>query len=316
MKNIRLVLIFLLSVSINLAYSQCEVDPGCEDPEGDGEVCPEILPDAIEATPYSESATILCAQELEGALVHHMELVEVLNIPPGMDYTCQDDVCTFYPAEPRCILLFGTPDVGAYGTYELTIIVEVFVDVFGMPVSIGEQEEIMEVVILPKVSSDFDIASPICQNETYMITYTGNATAAAEYTWDFDDALVLSGSGQGPYEVKWEELGEQTISLLVFEDDFWSPFNEHNFEVLNCTGVDDYFESTFRIYPNPSNNFINYEVLSEFVASEVQIYDMCGRLCLSKTLDESGKGRIDVSGLTYGCYIVKCGDIKERLVKL
>ncbi len=307
-----LVLLFVL-FSVN-SYAQCDLDPDCQDPEGDGEVCPENMPDAVEATPYNESVTIVTASEVDGAPIHHLELVDVLNIPPGMGYTCQDDICTFYPEEPRCVLLYGTPEVGSYGDYELGIIVEVFISVFGSPVSIGEMQEDVIVEILPKVSSNFEISNLICSGEVYTITYTGNATPDADYTWDFDDGVVLSGSGQGPYMVRWDDLGDQTVSLLVYEDDFWSPLNEHKFTVLNCTGVDDLSEQSFEVYPNPTEGFVQYTINYHRGSNPLMIYDLYGRLVYEEDVQNVNQGVIDLSSFAKGCYLVQYENYRQKLI--
>ncbi len=60
-------------------------------------------------------------------------------------------------------------------------------------------------------------ANNACQNLNVTVTYMGNASNTANYTWNFDGATVVSGSGQGPYVVKWTTTGTKTISLSVSE---------------------------------------------------------------------------------------------------
>jgi PKD repeat protein len=67
-------------------------------------------------------------------------------------------------------------------------------------------------------SSDFTIDSLLCTNDTILLTYGGTASSSAFYNWDFDGATILSGSGQGPYEVKWITAGAKSISLQVNEN--------------------------------------------------------------------------------------------------
>ena len=47
------------------------------------------------------------------------------------------------------------------------------------------------------------------------ITYTGTESAASTYTWNFNGGTVISGSGQGPYQVNWSTAGTKTITLTV-----------------------------------------------------------------------------------------------------
>lgn len=74
------------------------------------------------------------------------------------------------------------------------------------------------VTVLDIPTSTFNLPSQICDSDTVLITYTGNAppSPTAEYNWDFGtDALVISGTGEGPYQVIWSTAGTKTISLWV-----------------------------------------------------------------------------------------------------
>lgn len=72
------------------------------------------------------------------------------------------------------------------------------------------------VVIHPIPTSTFTATTPICANQSSTVTYTGNATANASYTWNFDSGLA-PGAGQGPYQVSWQLPGTYNISLSVEE---------------------------------------------------------------------------------------------------
>lgn len=53
----------------------------------------------------------------------------------------------------------------------------------------------------------------ICNNEEYLVkievdNYTG-------ISWDFDGATILSGSGTGPYFLKWDSPGDKMIHVMV-----------------------------------------------------------------------------------------------------
>lgn len=65
------------------------------------------------------------------------------------------------------------------------------------------------------LSSNFSLAEQGCVNHNMSVNYLGNAPASATYIWDFDSAVIISGSGQGPYVVKWETVGMKTVTLTV-----------------------------------------------------------------------------------------------------
>ncbi len=67
-------------------------------------------------------------------------------------------------------------------------------------------------------TSLFTAPASVCANSSINVNYTGNATGAASYTWDFDGATVLSGSGQGPYSLSWPAGGNNNITLNVTEN--------------------------------------------------------------------------------------------------
>ena len=71
------------------------------------------------------------------------------------------------------------------------------------------------VFVAPLPTSSFTTTSPVCALANSTITYTGNAPANASYTWNFAGGTVVSGSGQGPYQVNWSTAGTPQITLTV-----------------------------------------------------------------------------------------------------
>ncbi len=72
-----------------------------------------------------------------------------------------------------------------------------------------------DVEIRPQPTSGFTVVSPICNDETSTITYTGNADPTATYNWNFDGGNAASGSGVGPYEISYGTGSAPTVSLTV-----------------------------------------------------------------------------------------------------
>lgn len=75
---------------------------------------------------------------------------------------------------------------------------------------------LIEVFLRPDAT--FIADSPICVADAAAVTYTGNATTAATYNWDFDGGNALPGAGQGPHSVVFPQPGIYTLGLTVEEN--------------------------------------------------------------------------------------------------
>lgn len=93
--------------------------------------------------------------------------------------------------------------------------------------------------VYPTPTSSFSLNASACTDESVTVIYTGTGGAAADYTWDFGLATVLSGSGQGPYQLSWGTAGSYSISLVVSEN--------------NCSSLPTV--QTITIYSYPTADF-------------------------------------------------------------
>lgn len=57
----------------------------------------------------------------------------------------------------------------------------------------------------------------VCTGETVTVNFTGGAGPAAQFNWDFSGATVLSGSGQGPYLLRWDSAGAPVLELQIVQ---------------------------------------------------------------------------------------------------
>lgn len=69
-----------------------------------------------------------------------------------------------------------------------------------------------------KPLANFAIAAGHCSGDTVHLTYTGQASASASYTWSYPGASLVSGAGQGPISLIYSTPGSHTISLNVQEN--------------------------------------------------------------------------------------------------
>jgi hypothetical protein len=87
-----------------------------------------------------------------------------------------------------------------------------------------------------------------------------------------------------------------------------------NYQLSVLTGINDIKNSNIKIYPNPTNNIIYIEGLDNNKSNTIQIFDVQGKLVLTKTINE--KGTIDLSELNKGVYVIKVGEVAQRIVKM
>jgi hypothetical protein len=73
---------------------------------------------------------------------------------------------------------------------------------------------VVTVAALPS-STFIPPSTTICNAQTVQFTYTGNAPATANYTWNFGGGSIISGTGQGPYSVSYSSPSVYNVSLTV-----------------------------------------------------------------------------------------------------
>lgn len=83
-------------------------------------------------------------------------------------------------------------------------------------------------------TSTFTLPANTCINTTYQVVYTGSATAASTYTWNFGSATVLSGTGMGPYLLTNSSAGNAPVSLTVTQNGCVSPVSTN---AINIVGL-------------------------------------------------------------------------------
>jgi gliding motility-associated-like protein len=92
-------------------------------------------------------------------------------------------------------------------------------------------QESVTVTVLPAPTATFTTGAAVCIGSPATITYTGSAAVGATYVWNFGTGVVVSGSGQGPYQVSWANAGAQNVTLQVTEAGCASQVNAQNVTV-------------------------------------------------------------------------------------
>ena len=109
--------------------------------------------------------------------------------------------------------------------------------------------------------------------------------------------------------IPYTGLGNQTLNMELVENT-----TARNYQLNVVTGLNDIKNANIKIYPNPTNNIINIEGLTKNENNAIQIFDVQGKLVITKTITE--KGRVDLSELNKGVYVIKIGEVAQRIVKM
>ncbi len=161
-----------------------------------------------------------------------------------------------------------------------------------------------KIVVKPTPIAKFKAALPACQNENLFIEYTGSNSSSPTFTWGFDSPMFLSGSGEGPYFVRWAEAGSKNITLTVSETGCSSSFSQKvqinpitNVSLKISADLDTICsDQTVTFDASPSN----YENYSFYVNSTVVQNSSESKYIGTgfKNLDKIYAGVVDINGCT------------------
>lgn len=143
----------------------------------------------------------------------------------------------------------------------------------------------------------FTVSSPVCQGSPATVTYTGNTPANADYQWDFGGAQIVSGSGQGPYQILFNNTGSYTVSLTVTRNGCTSTTNTQPVQVL----------------PRP---VINFDFLSPVCVGETSTINYSGPNNPGLSFNWNFAGGIAISGSGGGPYNIYWEHAGNKIITL
>ena len=110
-------------------------------------------------------------------------------------------------------------------------------------------------------------------------------------------------------ETKSNETGSGCVNALLALEEI------ENYE--DTTGINDNLMADFKVYPNPVQDRLYIETSTQ--TQSIEVYDVYGRLQVTKTPSHQGDLSVDVSDLNSGIYFVKIkteeGNIVKRIIK-
>ncbi len=231
------------SGGVNYQWGSIPVDPSLSLNQQDTLANPIVIPDSETTYKYFVEVTnangCITTDTMELTVNH----VPDIQLSPNNDVICFGDTVTItaignvaddyiWSSSPN------DPSVTGANTDEITAIPDV-TTTYSLIATIGgincPATPDYTITVIPQLFAEFEIVNnkiETCENEAVGVMYTGNATTAAIYEWDFGtDAVVNSGSSQGPYSIQWSSVGVKTISLTLTENDCPSDIVEQEVEV-------------------------------------------------------------------------------------
>jgi len=186
----------------------------CPDPENNGQICPDSLAIGYLNQPYSQVATILAPlEDTSGVALHHLTLISVDNMPPGMAWVSNAPSNEFMAGNYYCILMDGTPT--DTGTFFLKIIVDIYIDFMGFPVLAGRVTDSTSLAIVIVDNTGLK------ENSGKNLAITGNYPNPFT-TWTSIKYLVKETGpvSFGLYSLLGERLHEQEMTAMPGENYF------------------------------------------------------------------------------------------------
>ncbi len=110
----------------------------------------------------------------------------------------------------------------------------------------------------PVPTATFSATDIDCYGDLSTVSYTGNMTSSANYTWDFSGGNASPGTGQGPHTVSWTTANTYTISLTVDENGCTS--NPYSVQVVQPAELVGTISSTDILCHGDNNGTVNINV--------------------------------------------------------
>ena len=133
-----------------------------------------------------------------------------------------------------------------------------------------------------------------------------NLNSVSQYSGTTNDTLTISYTTMNN--------NNQPFRCIIKSGSCSDTSNVAVLTINNNVSINDIKNSSIKIYPNPTNNIINIEGLNKNENNTIQIFDVQGKLVITKTITE--KGTIDLSELNKGVYVIKIGEVAQRIVKM
>ena len=156
-----------------------------------------------------------------------------------------------------------------------------------------------------KGNSKFSIPYQI---DSFWVPNNGNYS----YEWGIGTATLLSGFGTNKIHVQMDSTNSTAISSTITNQYSCTNSSSLIIEYVESTGLKEIIDkSTFRVYPNPTNQNIEVDGQSGFIYT---LYDMNGKMLIQSKSTSNSHELIDLAKLNSGIYFlfIISGDRTEK----
>lgn len=198
---------FILLISIQVASAQCTPlgEEDCPDPEGNGEICPDTITPVIIGIDYHQEVTMIAPPSIDtmgfNLDLDHITLVSVDGLPDGINWVTNAENDEFFTEIYYCILFSGTTQ-DSPGEYPLTIVVDIYAEVFG------------EVIKLIQLADSTSLSMQVIEDATFIGNHEEEKLVSNIWPNPFNEVLQieLAEDVQGRFELEvFNLMGEQVI---------------------------------------------------------------------------------------------------------
>lgn len=131
--------------------------------------------------------------------------------------------------------------------------------------------------------------------------------------WTVQNGTILSNRNTNRVSVKWGISGTGNLEVRYASDSLC--FNKSSIAVsISSVGVEEKsMEMGLEIFPNPTNDLLNIQVLSSLEDQTLYLMDFTGKLILQQTLKHNQQ--LDLSEFASGIYMLRIGNWYGQIIK-
>ncbi len=143
---------------------------------------------------------------------------------------------------------------------------------------------------------------PNFQNKYFFADYCNNKIGAVNDSGVITWTPALSGGA-------FTTFGEDRNGELYIG----SNGNGTLYKIIDTSlGLNDFNKSGLRFYPNPAKTEIFFKNSTQSIITKATVYDLTGKLVLTKLLDESESYSMNISSLSSGLYLITVHDTAKN----